>query len=229
MSTRAALALAVLLAGNGASSALETAPFVRDDDTESPWRASGSCTISYANTCTGWLYHWRMESFRTYGVVFDPCCENTNLESTAMRFTAASMGYPMLAEVSTADENGCPETSLAQKTFITTDSEWHSLDWGIPCSGPIVVTVSFVYNHGVVNGLAAYPGQGPTGPAACGNCYPVGQPAHSFYYGAFDDTICPPIPYVSGGCPIELLWSAAFSCAISTESDTWGQLKALYR
>ena len=162
MNTRTALAIAILLAAPVSSSALEISNPVRDDETESPWRASGSCTITYANTCTGWLYYWYMDPYTVSGVVFDPCCETTNLESTVMRFAAASTGYPMLAELSTTDENGCPETSLATQYFIT-DSEAQVLDWGIPCNGQIVGTLVAADPHGNVRCLAC---------SACRHCNP---------------------------------------------------------
>ncbi|HET9886469.1 MAG TPA: hypothetical protein VFR10_03060 [bacterium] len=79
-----------------------------------------------------------------------------------------------------------------------------------------------------------YPGQGPTGPNACGTCYPSDREVRSFYFGTESFPICPGVPFEADGCKAELLWilDGIFDYPggpVSIESQSWGKIKSLYR
>ena len=71
---------------------------------------------------------------------------------------------------------------------------------------------------------------GPTGPDACGTCYPTNRTPHSYDYGP-NGGFCPsPAVLTSGGaCNSEWRWEAAVKFPISVEDASWGQIKNLYR
>lgn len=219
---RGILLIAPLLAAVAAPSrALERWGPEKADETDSPWTASASCIVTYANICTGWIGYWTVSGSTKLGVVFDPCGENAVLEATTMRFSGYNYGYPAVLEVSTVDENRCPDVPLASQTIYPT-TVWETQNWGIAVDGPVVITIRALEES--ITCRTNWPAAGPTGPVACGTCYPPQEQAHSYSF-----TSCPPEAYADAGCYFELIWSAAFSYANATEPATWSTIKALYR
>jgi hypothetical protein len=105
--------------------------------------------------------------------------------------------------------------------------------WNLPVTGNVVVTVENASEYGLPNPTAwasDHPAAGPTGPAACGFCFPTSRPIHSYYYGKANTALCPGSPLDDGVCNAEwLLWAASFRCTVSVEPQTWAGVKNLYR
>ncbi|GJM43897.1 MAG: hypothetical protein DHS20C21_07390 [Gemmatimonadota bacterium] len=219
--------------------ALEKAELPMTDDRGwGGWDAGTTCSVSYYNDCTGWLWVWDgWEDRDVLGITYDPCCEGAVLEATSTYFwTGAHPGYGFTGtiEVSTADSDGCPMTLLAQTPFLPlSGATLHN--WGVTVPGPVVVTITLGNTRGDPSyrpGIPSdHPAAGPTGPAACGFCYPTDRVTHSFYYGNNGTgRSCPGQPLFDGVCNAEwLMWSASFTCPVSIEGSSWGAIKNLYR
>jgi hypothetical protein len=222
------------------TSALEkTTARARDRD-PGDWAAGTTCSVSYYNTCTGWIWVWGgWEPLTRLGMVVEPCCGSSEVSTLVATNLYAwngnappGRGYTGIVEVSTADPNGCPGTPLASHALLP-DSGDNVLLWGIPVSGPLVV--QFESQSGLfpspVEWATDHPAAGPTGPAACGLCYPSTRTIHSFHYGNATTVLCPGSPLNDGVCDAEwLLWAASFTCAsVSTEATSWSAIKDMYR
>ena len=100
--------------------------------------------------------------------------------------------------------------------------------------GPVVVTYTngpFPSNHGIATD---HPAAGPTGPQACGLCFPSTRSTHTFLYGTPASPLCPGEPLNDGVCDAELLgWSVTYACVHdgpdAVEQASWGAIKNLYR
>ena len=100
------VALALTIAIAGPTSALEKRA-VRVSDLERPdgWNAGISCTISYFNTCTGWMWAWSGWSpFDSVGVCYHTCCPGESGTLFATRqFTwsgaPSGRGFTGIAEI----------------------------------------------------------------------------------------------------------------------------------
>jgi len=213
------------LAGNAGG--LERRASVPVTDPDVSWDAASTCAVTYANICTGWQWRWTTDSPSVYGMVFDPCCDAARLEITRMEFGPAQYGFSGTVRVFTADADGCPQAPLAGQGMSGSGSL--SLNWGVECDGPIVVTLEVSYAAYGIDMYTDHPSAGPTGPPALGLCYPSTRVTHSFYYGSRADPLCPGSPLLDGAGPAELRWTATFSCLSPVAPASWGAIKALYR
>lgn len=233
--------LTLILAGGllhvTGASALERVSVRADRAAAEGWDAGGSCTVTYANTCTGWLWVWsNWADHEIVGVVFDPCCAQANLIATQTYFwdrAIPAYGYTGTIAVSSVSGD-CLGTRYAARPFLPPEGAT-VLSWeGIP-SGPVALTftngVGEGYDHGIWTLPTDHPAAGPTGPQACGTCFPSSRVTHTFRFGTVESPLCPGQRFNDGVCDAEALhWSAAFSCpTVSAKETTWGSLKGLYR
>ncbi len=226
------------------SLALERTP-IRADDLESSeaWAAGATCTVSYYNICTGWYWVWRIEVLASdgysVGCVFEPPCGDgtATLEATnlfALEGFPPSYWRPVDGTIAIheADEHGCPTTLLSEIPFTPNDGDNITL-WNLPVSGPIVL--SFRRPDEGFFGLfyrwaSDHPAAGPTGPQACGYCFPIDRVSHSYYHPTNDPTPCPVTPLFDGTCNAEWYgWAAAFSTPVRVETTHWSRIKGMYR
>jgi hypothetical protein len=70
---------------------------------------------------------------------------------------------------------------------------------------------------------------GPTGPDACGICFPSPRESHSYLWRDASGFYCPGVTFREQDCEVELLWDLSLNCTVDVESSTWGSLKTLYR
>ncbi len=210
---------------------------IGDRDFDESWAAGTTCTVSYYNTCTGWLWTWSgWSATDVIGQVFDPCCsENAMLAATTVyAWTGArsDYGFTGTISISNADANGCPAGLIASQPFLPASGANGQL-WNVPVSGPVVLTIDHpsAKGHPIPTVWATdHPAAGPTGPQACGFCYPTTRSAHSFYYGNATTALCPGSPLDDGVCDAEwLLWAASFVCTVGVDEETWAGVKNLYR
>jgi hypothetical protein len=216
-----------------------TARFL-DDRGERQWLSGPTtCDIAYHNTCTGWVWVWTgWNATDRFGVQFESCCPGnaaSQLTGAEMYVTTGSpMGYGFTGSVDVwaADPSGCPTgPSLASQSLLPV-SGWNTLTFA-----NVTVPNSFVITYTLGPGPAAdplavttdHPAAGPTGPVACGTCYPTTRAIHSYYFGTPATAVCPGSAFDDTVCFAELLWGAFLQCTIPIEETSWAEIKALYR
>ncbi|MBZ0269256.1 hypothetical protein K8I85_13965 [bacterium] len=236
------VAVTVALVSPSIGLGLERTSVAVQNDGDDLWRGGTSCSVSYWNTCTGWLWVWDGWSPQDMmGVTFETCCgnqESSTLESIGIYvYTGSPTGYGF---------TGTLEAWDADETLCPTGSAIWSMSW-LPTpatQGPVVipvgvaipdsnVTVTFTNGTGVgapVSLVTDHPAAGPTGPQSCGFCYPSTRTIHSFYFGSPSTVLCPGSTLNDGICDSEFWWTAVFSCTpTSVDARSWGTLKNLYR
>jgi hypothetical protein len=235
------LAASLVVASTGL--ALEkTAMRVTDEGRGDDWAAGSlTCTVQYYNICTGWV--WVLSGFpdddARVGTTFTDCDPDNScaLDSNFMFFVSAApagYGFTGTASVYAADANECPTGApLAQQSLLPV-SFWNLLNWGgLPVPNSFVIEYQFASTQGLPNPLAIgadHPAAGPTGPQACGTCYPTSRVNHSYYFGNSTTTLCPgSVLFNDGICDAQLLFDAAMTCVVSVEDQSWGAVKNLYR
>jgi hypothetical protein len=237
--------IAVLLSA-GPSSGLERAATRLDrdpGDAADDWTASGTevCTVAYANTCTGWLWVWsNWEPGETFGVVFEPCCGGNTQQVVASQVyfwtgVTTGYGYTGTLAISSVGSADCPGIIYDAYSVVPTQGAVEAHWQGPVPEGPVVVT----FTHGSASDSDAgiptdHPAAGPTGPTACGLCYPSTRPTRTFRFGTPSAPLCPGEPLNDGVCNAEaLFWTVTYACFHGTpdavESSTWGSIKDLYR
>lgn len=227
----------VLLAGSGA--ALERTPVSEPGPDGSDWLTAESLTITYYNACTGWSWAWSpWETGERVGVVFEVPIGDAVLETTTHLVRSAEgtgWGFTGVIEVYASDENDCP-TGLPLAQTYWAPRPWatlHTIFWGgVAVPQRFVVAVTFQAPTGFLDPvklLSDHPAAGPTGPAACGLCYPTTRAAHSFRYGMVASPLCPGETFADPLCDAELGWTAFLSGVTAVESSSWTGIKGLYR
>jgi hypothetical protein len=148
--------------------------------------------------------------------------------------TAAPAGYGFTGTiaVSSADANCCPGNQLDSQTFLPI-SGWNSYVWTLSAGSRFVIAATLGPGSGSSIAFASdHPAAGPTGPAACGTCFPTTRVEHSFYYGTSSSPLCPGSTLNDGSiCGAEWLWEVGMLCACcpSVEESSFGAIKGLYR
>jgi hypothetical protein len=218
------------------SPALERVARLGPDLERDEWAAGGTVSIAYYNTCTGWHWiWWGWGPFETVGVNFTGLESGAVLESNWWYvWTAApsGRGFTGTIDVFAADEDGCPVGEpLATQAYIPV-SGWNLRPWG-----GLAVPTSFIVSTEMGPGVASpmslpsdHPAAGPTGPQACGTCYPTTRVNHSYNYGTRADPLCPGSPFFDGICDAQLLLDVQLVYPLPVEEEaSWGKLKGLYR
>jgi hypothetical protein len=247
----AALFVALLLPAN--AYALEKRAVAFDGDPANDWNARSTVRCSYYNICTGWVWCWSgFGDGGRIGQVFDNChgASLNLLASTHFTCVGAPPGYGFTGTIAvhTVDANECPtEIPLCSQPFLPgglNGSQIQYVPWGI-FPFPYTKFAIVVTMKNGIDGLenptqigTDHPANGPTGPAACGVCYPANRETHSYSYGTIDSPLCPGSMFNDGVCSAELFWEAHIAGEnqqgvgvddISIQSSTWGAIKSLYR
>jgi len=235
-----AFVLVAMLAFATSGFALErTLARATGDDVSGGWNAGGTCTIQYWNGCVGWTWLWSGWSpGDRIGVNYQACGSHLLSLDIFHRPTAPLQpGYGFTASVDAfaADANGCPTgPSLGSVAFLPSFPGGPPVE-NVAFAAAVPVPASFVaaITMGSAGGGAARYGTdfdvaGPTGPQACGTCYPTTRETNSFYYGTATTPLCPGST-VSVICELEWRWNAYMSGTVSVEDKSWSAIKDLYR
>jgi hypothetical protein len=152
--------------------------------------------------------------------------------------TIPGYGYTGHLSVYSVDGQGCPVgMPLASVPLLPIDG-FVSYPFNVSVSSSFLVLASVGAGRSWLPPPAGafvsdHPGPGPTGPAACGTCYPTTRATHSYYYGAGSTLLCPGTPFFDGVCNAELMWTASLrsetTAVPETERQAWAAIKALYR
>lgn len=228
--------LCATLAVAAAGFALEKTPILDNSVDSDGWTSGSSCQIIYYNRCTLWGWNWTgWGPNDVMGTCNDACCPNGVVSTTRIvNFASSPAGYGFTGTVSLTgvDANCCPTNVIASQPWLPTavapNGDIHVWNVAVPARFGFVRTMGPGLSNPV--GIATdHPAAGPTGPAACGFCYPVTRVNHSFYWGNTTTALCPGSSFNDGVCDAQLREEVNMSCPVSVESDTWGAVKNLYR
>jgi len=233
--------LAATLCLATSSMALEKRGQTFDDSRSDDWNAAASCLIRYYNTCTGWLWIWSpWNDGDRIGQVVNTCCPSGQgsalLQTALLHYSGGPAGYGFTGTVAiyNADANNCPTgAAIGSQPILPGNATFSVNAWGglpVPNKFIILETISDALGFSTpVLVPTEHPAAGPTGPAACGTCYPTNRVNRSFAYGPASAPVCPGSAFNDGVCDAQLLWEAVISCVVSVEETSWGSIKNLYR
>jgi hypothetical protein len=198
----------------------------------------------YWNVCTGWSWIWEghpqtgryFEPGTQVGVCFDSPGDGAVM-TTSWHFDLIGGTYPGYSFSATmgiyaADPDRCPVgLPLASQVPYFSQYQWSQYTWDIPVPDSFVLAVTwhewpYLYTHYV---RTDHPAAGPTGPPACGTCYPTTREARSFVYHDGVEEHRPGLTFFDGVCDAELIWHAQFNVGMGVEESSWGRVKSLYR
>ena len=228
------LAASLVVASTGL--ALEKTAAPMDADRADGWNAGTSVSVAYYNICTGWVWVWSGWSPNdVIGVSYEGG-NNCTLNSNWWFFgtgSPAGYGFTGTVNINAADANRCPTGApLASQSFLPV-SGWNVISWGGGVNvGSNDFTVTVEFGAGAANPAAAWtdhPAAGPTGPQACGTCYPNPRDNRTFYYGTAASPLCPGSALNDGICDAQFIQDAQLTCTVSVEASTWGSVKNMYR
>ncbi len=231
----------ILLAATSAS-ALEKTAVPLSDRSPSDWSAGFTCTMSFYNTCTGWLWTWSgWAATETIGMTLTDGCYSgpwqpeTLIATRLYAWSGAPSGYGFTGTVRLhrRDANDCAGVVIAQQPLLPADGP-NDVYWGVPDDvNGMVVTYEHAdaLNPDPIVWPTDHPAAGPTGPTACGTCYPTTRATHAYNYGLAASPLCPGEPVNDGVCNAEwLFWAAQFRWAGDyVEASSWAKVKELYR
>jgi len=210
---------------------------LRFEEANDEWNAGSTCIVRYFNVCNGWVWCWSDFDYNgKLGVVVDACCDDNHalLETAVFVCDTAfhSYGFNGSIAVHNVDGNDCPSGAPIEiRPFVPDVFPYTVTSWGgvqVPDRFALVITTYYFWEPSPFSFATDHPAAGPTGPAACGNCYPANRTTRSFYYGNSSNPLCPGSPFNDGTCNAELIWHILLSCTTSVEQSTWGNIKNLY-
>jgi hypothetical protein len=168
------------------------------------------------------------------GSVVESCCPNADLFGTSIRVrTGSPSGYGFTGSIAVhaVDGSDCPTgPAIAAQPFLPT-SGWQPVAWGVPVPNRFAMAITFAGASNPASMRTDHPSAGPTGPDACGTCYPTNRETRSFYYGTASSPLCPGSAFAddASDCDAELMWDQFMTCTVSVENTTFGKVKSLYR
>jgi len=227
------------------SEALEkNARLIDVDREENAWNLGCTFRMSYYNICTGWVWAWSgWEPGNQFGMslgpLYEACDNHFFYYSYVFALDLAPPGYGYTGTLALYNSNSSACTvgePLSVRPFLADEFvvpvEWlgsaHPYQYAA-----IVMTVGPTPGN-PMSLLTDRPAAGPTGPNACGTCYPANRVGHSFFYEGLGGTLCPSSPFNDGVCDAELLWDTyaigfSLDSTVNVEGASWGKIKALYR
>ena len=205
------------------------------------WSAGASCTVTYFNACTGWVWIWDGWSHtERVGMAINTCCPEgasaflTTANFYAWRGVPSGYGFTGTASIYSVDSGGCLGTLLGKQPPLPATGD-NITTWFLPAHGR---SIAMVYEHAgprypdPTTWVSDHPAEGPTGPPACGTCYPSARSGDSYLFGLVGSPLCPGSNLNDGVCDAEWLWTATFLCAdggVAVQPETWSAIKAMYR
>ena len=200
------------------------------------WSASTTGTIRYYNNCTGWVWVWSGWSpGETMGVRVDAVVSYCFLNlSWALTFSGVPAGYGFTGTIAVRDGTTCAAPVLVSQPYLPpVTSGWNATRWGgVPVPADFLVDITWGAAPGFTNGtgLASdHPFAGPTGPTACGLCFPSTRVSQSRYFGV-GGTYCPSGTTLSDGlCDIEFMMDINPKCTDVVVDESWARVKSLFR
>ncbi|MEZ5066000.1 MAG: hypothetical protein R3B81_14800 [bacterium] len=207
-----------------------------DSPSESPWTEAVTCALQYYNYCTGWSWFWAAEDGDRTGTVFEACHSDCEVLSASALFVNSSQygrGFMSLLGLYAVDENDCPQEPPLASMYYVQSGGWHTFDFGgvaVPPRFAIMTTHTNYHYPGIDVGFVSdHPAAGPTGPPACGTCFPSDRVGHSYFWGNVDSPGCPGTLIEDTACPAEFLVNVQLSCASAVPQSSWSRLRSMFR
>ena len=227
------LAATMVIATSGL--ALEKTAARMDEGHADFWSQDYSCSVAYYNYCTGWIWCWTGWSpLDFFGTVFNSCCATGEGSLVAAGWayccTGAPSGYGFTGNFGLWDAPaGFPAAPLMVAPLLPV-SGWNGAGYGLVVTGPFAQCFENGPGTGSTAGFATdHPAVGPSGPQACGYCYPSPRTTFSYYFGTVASPLCPGSPMNDGICDCDLMFDVAINCIVGVEDSSWGTIKAIYR
>jgi len=209
------------------------------------WARGCTQSIIYYNYCTGWIWAWSgWDAGERTGIshVTTYCNDNYLLASSwhyASEGTPSGYGFTGTMELAVATSDRCPTSVTLAVRPILPVAGWNHLYWATHLPGGPPGWL-LLWRNGPVAGnptswATDHPAAGPTGPPACGTCYPETRETRSFRFGTPSSPACPGLPYEDGsGCTAELLWDVEggfveWGTPVAVEAESWAGVKTMYR
>lgn len=230
--------------------AFERTPIPATERPNGEWHPSADLEIlAYYNVCTGWSWNWELsDEPQHYGVVYERSADGSATDAPTLVlswhfhpfFAPAGYGLTGVMSVHEVDANNCPTgPALASQPHLP-EQGWQDLYWNVPMPSQRFALVHYTtgqYNATRHESISTdHPAPGPTGPAACGNCYPTTRQAHSFHWGLTSAPICPGDVFTDNSvCTAELMWEVVLRRNPPTSSEqrvgttSWARIKGLFR
>ncbi len=200
--------------------------------------ATGFCSITYYNLCSGWL--WIFSGWvpgDMAGVVFDlpgDCgklpeeeCSNTHFW-WYWRYTFPARGYSLSYDLYEVDAQMCLTTSVGSIAYQDPVERWNYYD-GLGTVSSDNVALVAKWNGGTLPYmLTEHNTYNTAAPVACPGFVPdVGR---SYIWGNVNSVYCPPY-HIAHDNYVDVLMDAGFDCeeVIGTEEASWGGIKSLFR
>jgi hypothetical protein len=205
-------------------------------DPADDWSVSGTGTIRYYNNCTGWVWVWSgWSAGESMGVRYSigSCPSYLNV-NWALTFSGVPAGYGFTGTIAVRGGTTCAAPVLVSQAYLPpVTSGWNATAWGgLPVPSSFLLEITWNAPAGFTNstGLASdHPFAGPTGPTACGTCFPSTRVSHSRYFGV-GGAYCPSGTTLSDGlCDIEFMMDVNVKCADIVVDESWGRVKSLFR
>ncbi|MCA9751855.1 MAG: hypothetical protein KC591_06665 [Gemmatimonadetes bacterium] len=206
-----------------------------DLSAESPWVGSETCVVQYYNLCTGWFWFWESQDGYRSGTVFEAChpgCEVVSATAYFIDHGQSGRGYTALIGLYAVDENDCPqEPPLASMAYIQQQG-WNTFQFaGVPTPTRFALMATHansVYGH-EIGFISDHPAAGPTGPPACGTCFPADRVTHSYDWGSVNSPACPGERIADAMCPAEFVLNVQLSCASTVSESSWSRIRSMFR
>ncbi|MGQ0720611.1 MAG: hypothetical protein ACT4PE_03430 [Candidatus Eiseniibacteriota bacterium] len=222
---------AALLGASSPALALEKHSRAMDDTRESEWATSCSVTIRYYNNCTGWLWVWNQwQPGEEIGVCGKAPFQWSGLAATwTLTFTPQPSGYGFTGTIS-VESGCCSGPTLASQPWLPI-SGFTPHAWNANVPQNFLVRITWAAPPGYTNGSAIatdHPTAGPTGPQACGTCYPANRIVRSRLFGV-GGVYCPGTMLNDYVCDVEFVMDFGMKLCVGTDPVSWGEVKNLYR
>ncbi|MEZ5066001.1 MAG: hypothetical protein R3B81_14805 [bacterium] len=208
---------------------------VLDLSTESPWVGTETCELRYYNFCTGWFWIWDAQDGDRSGTVFEACHPGCEVVSAMAWFPDQAQhgrGYTALIGLYAVDDEDCPqEPPLASMVYFQ-QLGWQTFHFGgvpVPPRFALMATHANSYYGRQIGFFSDHPAAGPTGPIACGSCYPSNRVGHSYIWGNVASPACPGELIEDAVCPAEFLLSVQLSCTSEVTEDSWSRIRSMFR
>ena len=207
---------------------------------EDSWATGSTCTVSYFNVCTGWMWVWQLDPSELVGIPLESCCESEEAPASHayahLRLVGCSGGLrvhvPGHHRRGRFQRMSGPQLSTRHVAFPAGVGVEQSVLGHSSATGVRDVRVGELLSRKRVDSQRP-PECRPHRSPACGTCLPSSRTTYATRYGTRNSILCPGEPLNDGGgtCNAALFVQAIFLCPgpVSAEAISWGQIKALYR
>ncbi len=199
---------------------------------------TGSCTIVYYNTCSGWKWIW--SGFRrddAIGVIFDlpnECGKATGEMCTNSgiwwywRWTMPGRGCGLYTSMYEVDATGCLVGSPINPTIYLDPWERWNYTPGLGSTTADRVAIVAEWNN-TAPYLATDHNVSNENAAGCGGLIGTGNTVRFVDHDG-PTVYCPPVAFADDLGYVDLIMRASFTCETTANDEaSWGEIKSLFQ